>query len=44
MKFGFIVKHRTVWPGGMALRSAGCLKIWLSCLAETRTEHVRPDG
>lgn len=50
MKFGFIAKHRSVWPlspllcnrcrarGGMAMRSAGCLEIRDPCLAASRAE------
>ena len=37
MKFGFaIAKHQFRLAGGMALRSAWRIEVWLPCLAETR--------
>ena len=29
-------EHRSVWAGGMALRSPWRIEVWLPCLAETR--------
>ncbi len=27
MRFAFIAKHRSIWPGGMAMRRSGCLTV-----------------
>ena len=35
MKFGFIAKHRSVWPAAWLCRSAWRIEVWLPCLAET---------
>ena len=38
MKFGFIAKHRGIWPCGMDVRGARCLAGWLLCVADTTAQ------
>ena len=40
MKFGFIAKHRGIWPVTW-LRSAGCVSFRLPCLARASAELAR---
>ena len=39
MRFGFIAKHRGIWPVAVALRGARCLAQWVLCLADARAER-----
>ena len=42
MKFVFIAKHRTIWAGGMAMRSNGRVPVGLPCLAEPIAQRQIP--
>ena len=35
VKFGFIAKHRGIWPAQVVVRGARCLAGWILCLADT---------
>ena len=39
MKFGFIAKHRGVWPVSWLLRGARCLEQWFPRLARSCAER-----
>ena len=41
MKFGFIVRHRGIWAGGLDVRGARCLAGWLLCLADTTAQSAQ---
>ncbi len=38
MKFGFIAKHRSIWPVAWLSEALG-LEIWLPCLAASRAKR-----
>ncbi len=43
MKFGFVAKHRNIWPGDMAMRCIGRIPIRLPCLAEPLSQRQIPE-